>query len=354
MKHVAMISINGGGDAGGVERVVDEHRRILSRLARVRIFSLPQSGWVGRLRRVRALNALLMAGFPLLSSLGARAWAGRKGVVISHGYSSTGAYCNFVFAHGCWAGYTRSTGLRSGLFGRAILLYEWLSAHLAHRVVCVSDSVAEQWTNHYGLSARKTIILANAVNTSIFRPLEGARNPGTGDKLQVLFVGRFEPAKGVAYLEKFHEEMDAARDEISLCVCSPAPAPEWAQTRFPRFRFRCGLKPWELVEEYNKADVFLLPSLYEAFEMSTIEALACGTPVMLNRTGSRPTLEKLGCPCVYRIEEGGHPLGAVRKAAEKFRGLQRESIAAWTELHFGTAKLEVRLAALCGLEIPAG
>lgn len=346
MRKVAIISMNGVANVGGVERVVSDHRRILSEAARVRVFCIPQSGWVVRLRSSRILNALMVAVFSAVSSLIARVWAGRKGIVLSHAFSSTGLFCNVVFAHGCWAGYME----RTGTSGRMIRLYELLCAHWARKVVSVSDSVAEQWNRYYGLPAEKSAVLTNSVNTAVFHPIEAARDPCSDNALRVLFVGRFEMAKGLDTLSQLHAEIAGSGARISMCVCSPAAVSEEVKALFPCFQFRHGLTSEALVLEYNGADLFLLPSLYEAFEMSSIEALACGTPVILNDTGTRPTLEKLQCPGVYRLEEAQSPREAVRGAARKFCGMRRAGLAQWTEKHFGGYDLKARLTELCGLD----
>lgn len=39
---------------------------------------------------------------------------------------------------------------------------------------------------------------------------------------------------------------------------------------------------------YKKADLFILPSLYEGFGLVLLEALACGTPVVASRISSIP------------------------------------------------------------------
>jgi glycosyltransferase involved in cell wall biosynthesis len=350
MRKIAIISINGVANVGGVERVVNDHRRILSESAQVRVFCLPQSGWIARLRRARTLNALIMAAFPSVSSLAARAWAGREGIVLSHGFSSTGLFCNLVFAHGCWAEYLDRARIRMGPFDRIICFYEWLCACCANKVVSVSDSVAEEWQRYYHLSSQKSVVLTNSVNTAVFRPVESARDPCSNNELRVLFVGRLETRKGLKTLAQLHEEMAVNRVGISMYVCSPSAVSEEIKARFHCFEFQCSLTPEALVLEYSRADLFLLPSLYEAFEMSTIEALACGTPVILNNTGARPTLEKMQCPAVYRLEEARSPREAVLDAARRFHGMRRADLARWTEEHFGGHDLKSRLTALCGLE----
>ena len=47
-----------------------------------------------------------------------------------------------------------------------------------------------------------------------------------------------------------------------------------------------------LSQLYNKADVFILPSLAESFGIVFAEAMACGLPVIGGRTGGVPDLVK--------------------------------------------------------------
>ena len=44
----------------------------------------------------------------------------------------------------------------------------------------------------------------------------------------------------------------------------------------------------ELVDFYNLADLFVLPSLYEGFGLPVLESFACGTPVACSNTSSLP------------------------------------------------------------------
>jgi glycosyltransferase involved in cell wall biosynthesis len=43
-----------------------------------------------------------------------------------------------------------------------------------------------------------------------------------------------------------------------------------------------------LVELYNLADAFVLPSSYEGFGLPVLEAMACGTPVVVSERSSLP------------------------------------------------------------------
>src|SRR5207253_879376 len=51
----------------------------------------------------------------------------------------------------------------------------------------------------------------------------------------------------------------------------------------------------ELVSEYQKADIFVLPSYLDSWAMVVLEAMACGTPVIVSEnTGSKDAVQKGG------------------------------------------------------------
>jgi glycosyltransferase involved in cell wall biosynthesis len=163
-----------------------------------------------------------------------------------------------------------------------------------------------------------------------------------------LFVGSFVIGKGSAFLTLLHEQIVSGNDKVIVTVCSPSPVPEIVRTAMPAFRFISQLGSEALVREYNGADLFMLPSLYEAFEMSSLEALACGTPIMLNNTGARPTLESLGCPGVFCLEDADSPRQAIESARMKFKGMRRQALGEWTRQRFDVDLLEGRLLEICG------
>lgn len=54
----------------------------------------------------------------------------------------------------------------------------------------------------------------------------------------------------------------------------------------------------ELVEWYSVADIYLNTSVEETFGMPTLEAIACGTPVIVYNTTALPEIVEKGCGCI--------------------------------------------------------
>ena len=53
-------------------------------------------------------------------------------------------------------------------------------------------------------------------------------------------------------------------------------------------RFVSGLSDADLAEVVGSAEVACVPSLYEGFSLPTVEAMACGTPLVVSRAGAIP------------------------------------------------------------------
>ncbi len=101
----------------------------------------------------------------------------------------------------------------------------------------------------------------------------------------VLYAGAITPIKGL------HLLIDALPDGFELRIAGASgEADAWYEEHC---RARAGERAtWlgqltrdALVAEYASADVFCLPSLWDAFGMASVEAMACGTPVVALASG---------------------------------------------------------------------
>ncbi|MEM1397431.1 MAG: glycosyltransferase, partial [Pseudomonadota bacterium] len=120
------------------------------------------------------------------------------------------------------------------------------------------------------------------------RDLEWRRSLGiSDDDLLVSFVGRIVLEKGI---DVFAEAINAARAKagnVKAIVVGDGPEADRFSKALPDSVFTGFLAGEQLARAYASADVFLNPSITESFGNVTLEAMACGSPVIgANASGS--------------------------------------------------------------------
>ena len=114
----------------------------------------------------------------------------------------------------------------------------------------------------------------------------------------VLFVSTIEPRKNVpTLLSAFQQLLDHYHPEVDLAL---AGASGWLTDEVYGLVGRLGLtgrvhflgrvSDEELVWLYNAARMLVLPSFYEGFGLPPLEAMACGTPVIVSNVSSLPEI----------------------------------------------------------------
>lgn len=170
--------------------------------------------------------------------------------------------------------------------------YHWLklrpnitwSLRRAECRVAISRSVRDAFCRYFGpLDIR---VIYNGVDEAKFRPLEPP--PAREDKrTHLLFVGNLSRRKGADLLPQILARLG---DGFVLSYTSGL------RGESPALRGPDNLRPLgrpseaELIQEYNRADIFLFPSRLEGFGLPVVEAMACGKPVVTTRAGSLPEL----------------------------------------------------------------
>lgn len=134
-------------------------------------------------------------------------------------------------------------------------------------VVAVSQSCAQELRDLQGISVDAVIPLS--VDTEIFRPIEGIKS--TQSSLAVCRGRYFE--KGFDILH------DLASRGVKIDLYSDRELP------FGNVVNHGFLDHDKLPTEYNSALVFVSPSRFEGGGLTTLEAMACGVPPLVTRTG---------------------------------------------------------------------
>ena len=128
-------------------------------------------------------------------------------------------------------------------------------------------------------------IWSRGVDREQFNPerhdMDWRRSLGIADnELAVVFLGRLVLEKG---LEDFASALDVLHERgvpHHALIIGKGPAREWFQERMPQGVFVGHVIGDELGHALASGDVFLNPSVTEAFGNVTLEAMACGLPVI--------------------------------------------------------------------------
>ena len=132
---------------------------------------------------------------------------------------------------------------------------------------------------------RDVAIWARGVDRDQFNPerrdMEWRRSLGIADdEMVIAFLGRVVMEKGLdVFAEAVHALADRAPKHRVL-VIGEGPARPWFEEQVPQAIFTGELSGSDLARALASADLLLNPSITEAFGNVTLEAMACGLPVI--------------------------------------------------------------------------
>ena len=161
------------------------------------------------------------------------------------------------------------------------------SVRAATRVLCVSETTAADVLRVWGVGGDRVRVVPNGVDAR-FSPGDRAQaRAGVAarhglDEPFVLHVGSLEPRKGLDVLIA----AAAQRPPWRLVLAgTPAYLGEGiaAEARRAGAMLLEGVGDDALVDLYRAAEVIAVPSIYEGFGIVPLEAMACGTPVVIAR-----------------------------------------------------------------------
>jgi glycosyltransferase involved in cell wall biosynthesis len=100
------------------------------------------------------------------------------------------------------------------------------------------------------------------------------------DERAVLYAGRLSEEKGVLELPAILRKVRARIPRARLVVAGAGPAELALRAAAPEAVFLGWLDPESLAKVYSAADVLLMPSRFDTFGCSILEAMSCGLPVV--------------------------------------------------------------------------
>lgn len=174
----------------------------------------------------------------------------------------------------------------------------WLN-HLirkAEAVITPSSDTAERWAQVAGLSRDQMSVIPTGIDTERFVPIADAdRNQQRRalgldpDVPMILYAGRVDPTKGVAYLLEALHHME---ERANLVICgagADAGFIDRLRAESSGMRVTWVDRRLDVAPLLAAADLVALPSLaFETQGMVLIEAMSCGTPVVASAVGGIP------------------------------------------------------------------
>ncbi|NQS92465.1 MAG: glycosyltransferase [Chloroflexi bacterium] len=181
----------------------------------------------------------------------------------------------------------------------------------ADRIIATNIQEKDDLIEYYQTDPAKIIIIPCGVNLDLFTPLpqEESKNEiaFSPENFLITYVGRLEERKGIDTLLKAIYLADNPNIQAVIVGGPPTDKPflswnELSEEPYKKYMamiddfgiekqitFTGGKPQEELSKYYSAADVTVVPSYYEPFGMTAIEAMACGSSVIASRVGGLKT-----------------------------------------------------------------
>ncbi|MFT3825782.1 MAG: glycosyltransferase family 4 protein [Chitinophagaceae bacterium] len=157
------------------------------------------------------------------------------------------------------------------------------------------SSFARQTMIDKGIPADKLYEVHLGFDVQLFEP---KKKYSTAGPLRLLICGTDMTRKGLGLLLQVVGQMEAQGYELDLTVIGPLAETEAIvkqKSKIKRLKCLAFMPHEDLVKQYQAADVFVFPSYLDSWAMTVLEAMACGTPVIVTEnTGSKDAVRKGG------------------------------------------------------------
>lgn len=188
-------------------------------------------------------------------------------------------------------------------------------AYASDQIISSTFEEKKSLISEYNISPSRVKVIYPGVNSTLFYPFLNkdvySETVCKEDDLILLYVGRIEPVKGLMTVIEAFDLIKAKNrllyDRLKLIVIGGGRI----NIDFPKNRevmrimkaikekklkdkiiFLGSKEQNELKKYYSAADALIVPSLYESFGLVVVEALSCGTPVLVTQIGKLKTIVK--------------------------------------------------------------
>ena len=172
----------------------------------------------------------------------------------------------------------------------------------AGAIIAVSQKTREDILDAFNVPEERVTVVHHGVRPTFRRleergSVERFRKSRGLERPYVLYVGNVKPHKNIPRLLDAFAQVRTRHLDLDLvfaggsCLEVGALLEQSRRLRITEsIRDLQQLSETDLVNAYNGADAVVLPSLYEGFGFPALEAMACGTPVVVSNAGALPEI----------------------------------------------------------------
>ncbi len=222
---------------------------------------------------------------------------------------------------------------------RSLSMFQRVRAKIAFGlcdlVLPVSQALKRAIEN-YGMHPAFRVV-PNTVNTELFAPTE--RRERRDSCFRLLFVGGLVDNKGLPWLfealtqlQGWDWRLDVVGDGPNRSCCERLVARLGLASKVV---FHGARSKEQVADYFHNADLFVLPSLVETFSVVTIEAMVCGVPALVTRSGGPEELVSEETGMVVPPRDATALAAALDTMLERLETYDRQAIAASARERFG-------------------
>ena len=219
----------------------------------------------------------------------------------------------------------------------------------AAAVIAVSQDLAAR-VQQLGIPENRIRTIPNGVDSEVFVP-DFSRQGGK-DGWRLLYVGRFDPAKGLGVLLEAMGQLRRQGRNLSLELIGGNPA-TGTDAQFREQAVQLGLEEWvefvdelpwsELPARMRQADLFVLPSFSEGLPLVLLEALSCGLPIVSTRCGGPEEVVDEEVGKLAEIGDADSVAAAIGMVLDEYPRYDRTAIRRRAEERYDYRRVAVRI-----------
>jgi glycosyltransferase involved in cell wall biosynthesis len=158
--------------------------------------------------------------------------------------------------------------------------------------VLALSNFAEMTLVKSGFPAERIYKTYLGINQSVFKPKNQYRTEGV---FELYFVGTMMLRKATPFLLEVHKALIDKGLNIRLTLIGPIDDFTPPAEETPQYRYLPFIPHTELVKLHHSLDLFVFPSNIDSWAQVVVEAMACGTPVLVSEnTGAKDAAAKGG------------------------------------------------------------